>query len=218
MKIAVHDPATGRIVSVLGFPASAVTDAFDNIPEGMGAVEVGEGVRPNTHYLDLDDNLRLVEYPERPGDWAEFDFSTKQWIDPRPPEEPKDPAVVLQEHRQGAVARINRAAGAVRRLYITDIPGQEALYLMKEAEARAWLAETVPDPANHPLIAAEIGITAPSGDEVAQVYLNLAAIYVQAAAQLEHARLGHIAMAEIASTSEAADAVADAFEALLQAL
>lgn len=121
----------------------------------------------------------------------------------------------LVNRRLAAVARINTAAGAIRRLYVTDIPGQEALYLMKEAEARAWLAEAEPDPANHPLIAAEIGITAPTGDEVAQVYLNLAAIYVQAAAQLEHVRLGHIAMAEGAPTPEAADAAADAFVALM---
>lgn len=122
----------------------------------------------------------------------------------------------LVNRRLAAVARINTAAGAVRRLYVTDIPGQEALYLLKEAEARGWLAEVVPDPADYPLIAAEIGITAPTGDEVAQVYLNLAAIYVQAAAQLEHARLGHIAMAETTTTPDAADAAADAFEALLQ--
>lgn len=121
----------------------------------------------------------------------------------------------LANSRLAAVARINVAAGAVRRLYVTDIPGQEALYLIKEAEARGWLAEVEPDPADYPLIAAEIGITAPTGDEVAQVYLNLGALYVQAAAQLETARLGHIAMAETATTPEDADAVADAFEALI---
>ena len=123
--------------------------------------------------------------------------------------------VALTNARLEAVARINAAAGAVRRLYVTDIPGQEALYLMKETEARAWLAEGEPNPADYPLIAAEIGITAPTGDEVAQVYLNLAALYVQAAAQLEHARLSHIAMAETAPTPEEATAVADAFEALM---
>jgi len=122
----------------------------------------------------------------------------------------------LLSGRLAAVARINTAAGLIRRLYVTDIPGQEALYLLKEAEARAWLAEAEPDPAQYPLIAAEIGITAPSGDEVAQVYLNLGALYVQAAAQLETARLGHIAIAETAPTPEAAEGAADAFDLLIQ--
>ena len=214
MKIAVFD-SDGRISAVMQFSGLNADDALANIPPGAFAVEVSPTVRPNTHYIDRLNEDAPVEIPPSPGDWAEFDFTTKQWIDPRPPEEPKDPAVVLQEHRLAAVDRINRAAGAVRRLYITDIPGQEALYLMKETEARAWLAEGEPNPADYPLIAAEIGITAPTGDEVAQVYLNLAAIYIQAAAQLEHARLGHIAMAETAATPEAADAAADAFEALI---
>lgn len=122
----------------------------------------------------------------------------------------------LASSRLAAVARINTAAGTVRRRYVTDIPGQEALYLLKEAEARAWLAEAEPDPVQYPLIAAEIGITAPTGDEVAQVYLNLGALYVTAAAQLETARLGHIAIAETAPTPEAAGAAADAFELLIQ--
>lgn len=121
----------------------------------------------------------------------------------------------LTNARMEAVARINAAAGAVRRLYITDIPGQPAIYQMKETEARAWLADPDPDPADYPFIAAEIGITAATGYEVAQVYLNLGALYVQAAAQLEHVRLGHIAMAETAPTPEDATAVADAFEALV---
>lgn len=123
--------------------------------------------------------------------------------------------VALTNARLEAVARINAAAGAVRRLYITDIPGQPTIYQMKETEARAWLADPDPDLANYPFIAAEIGITAATGYEVAQVYLNLGALYVQAAAQLEHARLGHIAMTETAPTPEDATAVADAFEALI---
>lgn len=66
-----------------------------------------------------------------------------------------------------------------------------------------------------PLISAEIGITAPTGDEVAQIYLNLAGLYV-AAARLETARLGHIALAEAAPDTTSAAAAAQAFAALLQ--
>lgn len=87
--------------------------------------------------------------------------------------------------------------------------------MMKEAEARAWVASADPDPALFPLIEAEIGITGTDAGQVAQVYLNLAGIYVQAAAQLETARLGHIAQAEAADTPEAAAAIAEAFRDLI---
>lgn len=87
--------------------------------------------------------------------------------------------------------------------------------MMKEAEARAWVASADPDPALFPLIGAEIGITGTDAGQVAQVYLNLAGIYVQAAAQLETARLGHIAQAEAADTPEAAAAIAQAFRDLI---
>lgn len=163
----------------------------------------GVGIAPPGQYLEIEE----TELGDLTG-WRVMDGALVRpdgWAD-----------VALTNARLEAVARINAAAGAVRRLYVTDIPGQEALYLLKEAEARAWLADPVPDPADYPLIVAEIGITGSTAYEVAQVYLNLGALYVQAAAQLEAARLGHIAMAETASTPEAAEAAADAFELLIQ--
>lgn len=152
-----------------------------------------------------------IERPARPGPWATWDG--QQWTDPRTS---ADLQAELAQARLAAVAGINAIAGEVRRRYVTDIPGQDALYLLKEAEARAWVASADPDPAQHPLIAAEIGITAPSGDEVAQVYLNLAGLYVAVAAQLETARLGHIALAEAAPDVASAEATAQAFMAILQ--
>lgn len=154
----------------------------------------------------------MVALPPRPGPWAVWQDGA--WTDPRTP---ADLEAELSAARLAAVAAINAASGPIRRLYVTDIPGQEALYLMKEAEARAWVASADPEPTQFPLIAAEVGITAPTAGEVAQVYLNLAGIYTAAAAQLETVRLGHIAQAEAAPTSEAAAAVADAFRALFTA-
>ena len=159
-----------------------------------------------TRYIDADGNPRAL--PAKPGPWARW--SRAGWIDPRTPD---DLAAERALARQQAVAAINAAAGAIRRLHVTDIPGQAALYLMKEAEARGWVAAADPDPSGFPLIAAEIRITAPTGDEVAQVHLNLAALDRQAAARLERLRLGHIARAETAADVAAAEAAARMFVA-----
>lgn len=106
-------------------------------------------------------------------------------------------AQTLAAARVEAIAQINAKASIVRRRFVTDIPGQEALYLLKEQEARDWIAEVERD---FPLIMAEVGLTGDTPDQVAQVYLNLGAIYLQAAAVLEQARLGQIAAVEVAAS------------------
>lgn len=126
-----------------------------------------------------------------------------------------EPEMPLTTAAEWAIGKINALAGQVRRLYVTDIPGQEAIYLMKQQEAKAWVASADPDPAQFPLISAEVGITGSDADQVAQVYLNLAGLYLQAAAQLETARLGHIAMIEAATTGAEIDAALAQFQALI---
>lgn len=106
-----------------------------------------------------------------------------------------------------AISDINAGADAVRRRYVTTITGQDMLYLRKEAEARGYIADPDPVLEHYPLIAAEVGITAPSAWEVAQTYLNMSALWIQAAAQLETARLGAIAAIEVAESTEDLDAI-----------
>ncbi|WP_411838671.1 hypothetical protein [Paracoccus sp. ME4] len=207
VSFAVVDPATGAIVSagrtdvdsLAGLIAGSEFDVIAPVPDMI--VEGGAYWHDGQDWQDL---------PPRPGPWATWDGTT--WVDPRSPAEMEADLIGA---RLMAVAAINAAAGPIRRLYVTDIPGQEALYLMKEAEARAWVASADPDPMQFPLISAEVGITAPTADEVAQVYLNLSGLYTAAAAQLETVRLGHIAMAEAAPTVEAAEAAAQAFRDLV---
>lgn len=74
------------------------------------------------------------------------------------------------------------------------------LYLRKEAEAKAWVADPDPQLASYPLIAAEVGFTAADGAQIAQVWLNMAALWAQAAASIETARLGAIATIDAATT------------------
>lgn len=198
---------------VIGTGEALTTDEMiGSAPPGCTTTGLGDDEYPvpMADYLGADE--RFHPLPPRPGPWAVWDGG--EWTDPRTAD---DLEAELIAARLASVAAINAASGPIRRLYVTDIPGQEALYLMKEAEARAWVASANPDATQFPLIAAEVGITAPTADEVAQVYLNLAAIYTVAAAQLETVRLGHIAQAETAPTAEAAAAVADAFRALFTA-
>lgn len=123
--------------------------------------------------------------------------------------------VTAQDRARQAV---NQARGAARLRYITDIPGQQMVYADKEAQAAAWLADPAPDPAHYPAITAEIGITAPTAHEVAQIYLNEAALWRQISAGIEGVAMAAHAAIDAATTAEACEAVAAGIEGQLAAL
>lgn len=79
MRLAIFDPATGRIQSVMQFSEASVADALLNIPDGYLAVEVAEDVTPATHYVGAED--QPMAFPPRPSDHAVWDG--QEWIDPR---------------------------------------------------------------------------------------------------------------------------------------
>lgn len=129
-------------------------------------------------------------------------------------------AVEMGRHRAAAMEQVNSAVRRVRALFVTDLPGQEMLYIRKEAQARGYLAES-PEPADasaYPLIAAEVGITAPTAAQVAQVYLNLAAIWESVGAALESVRLGAVAAIEVATSRAEIDAALATFATQMEAL
>ncbi len=119
--------------------------------------------------------------------------------------------------RAAAIGRINAIAGALRRTFITSIPGQEMLYLAKEAEARAWVADSAPDMADYPLLSAEIGpgLTAPDAGQLAQLWLNMGAQWRQVAAQIETARLGAVYAVEAAPDEATIAAIEAAYQGAL---
>lgn len=125
--------------------------------------------------------------------------------------------VPLERVKARAVARVNDAASSLRGQYITVIPGQEMIYLAKEAEAVRYLAET-PEPVTldgYPMLAAEVGITAPTAYELAQLWANMSALWRGIAAQIETARLGAIYQIETAPDAAAVDAIVAAAVAAL---
>lgn len=113
---------------------------------------------------------------------------------------------LLAEAKASARVQLTAAISAARVAMITDLPGQDMIYLAKEAEARAWVADPEPDSADYPLLSAEAGITAPDADALAQLWLNLAALWRAAAAQLEALRMAVGSAIDAAATVEDVEA------------
>lgn len=172
------------------------------------SVEAPEGVTDSTHWYRRDTG-QFVAYPPRPGQWAEFDFQQTRWRDMRTAEQK---ARDMDRARNIATAMVNEWAGRQRKRFITDAPGQDLVYMAKEAEAARWIADS-PDSSDltgFPLIAAESGIVADSPHEVAQLWLNMAHVWRQEAARIEAARARAVRAIRDAETEDAALTIADA--------
>lgn len=136
--------------------------------------------------------------PPKPGDSAVFDPAAGAWV--------RDAAALaadLGAAKAAAIAKVNAWAGRERAQHITIAPGQDMIYLAKEAEALRYLADPDPAPAEYPLICAEVGVTAPDAYQIAQIWAQMAALWRQVAAQIETVRLGTIAQIEAAQTETA---------------
>ncbi|NTT87832.1 hypothetical protein [Tabrizicola fusiformis] len=121
--------------------------------------------------------------------------------------------------RLAAIEAVNRCIGEIRARYITAIPGQEMIYLKKEEEARRYIAQE-PEPSSlsdYPMIAAEIGITAPTAWQIAQIWMQMSALLSSTAAGLEGLRLGTIAALDAATTPDSISAILAGFQTSLEA-
>lgn len=147
-----------------------------NLGDNAGYVE--GRYPPEEYYIDPDTRLPVVKAP-KPGPLAEYDYGTRQWV-AKPVEE-------LAQAKATALTQITRMRGQARLAYITDLPGQDMLLTAKLEEARAYVGDTHPDPTEYPLIMSEVGVTAQAPDEVAQVFLNLNALWRAAAGSLDAA-------------------------------
>lgn len=116
-------------------------------------------------------------------------------------------AAQIDAAKAAAGATVNAMVGAIRQRFITTTPGQEMIYLAKEAEARMLALDEAPDPADYPMLAAEVGITAPTLAEVGQVVLNLAVLWRGIGAGLEQVRLATHTRISAATSVEAVNAV-----------
>ena len=110
-----------------------------------------------------------------------------------------------------AIARINAASGLARQQFITTCPGQDIIYIATEREALAYLAAPTADLTAYPLLAAEVGVTAPTAWELAQVWANVSVYWRGVAAQIEGVRMRALVQIETASDPKAVTAVLAAF-------
>jgi hypothetical protein len=118
----------------------------------------------------------------------------------------------LDLYKAEAAKTVKSVVGNARLNYITDLPGQDAIYQAKEAEAKAYLAEAAPVLADYPLLGAETGITAANPTELANLWLTMGNQWRSVAALIEAARMtasGAISGATTAAEIEAALAALD---------
>lgn len=124
-----------------------------------------------------------------------------------------DGAAKLAGLRRTAIARVNARAGEVRGRFITIAPGQEMVYLGKEAEALRYLAAAAPDLADYPFLAAELGITAATPVALATLWRDMAIQWRIIGSQIEQARLGAVAAIEGAVSAAAIEVAVVGWEA-----
>ena len=95
----------------------------------------------------------------------------------------------LSAAKAAATAEVDRQAEAARLLYITPGSAQALVYEAKRHEAISLADDPSPDPADYPLLSAEIGITADTLAEVGDAVLAMAGQWRAVAAQIERVRL-----------------------------
>lgn len=151
---------------------------------------------------------------------AEFNVKTKKTItrDMTPAEEARlFPVPHLNEAKTSALARVRALSQKIRAKYVTDLSGQEMIYLRKEQEARAYVVAGRPDDLTaYPFIAAEVGITGQTAADVAAEYVSQAERWTAVGSQLEAMRLGAIKGIEGAADVAEVDAALSAFHTAME--
>ncbi|MCM0751955.1 hypothetical protein DEA98_13750 [Brucella pseudogrignonensis] len=102
----------------------------------------------------------------------------------------QQPAATLEQIKSTLKAGVDAAAEAERLKYITPGNGQAMTYQQKVAEAQAYKAASNPKAADYPILSSEVGITAETLAEVADIVLSAFAQWQQIGAMIESIRLG----------------------------
>lgn len=205
VKYAVVD-SSGKIVRMGDTSPDMLAAQAD---EGELALNVtGLDISDDTHYFRDNSFMPIPARPASYGDWAVYDFIKRRWMDPRTPEFFERE---FNEGKNSGLLEVNNWAHKIRRQYVTPIEGQTTVYQLKKDEAERFVADANPDLVNYPLISAEIGITADTAENVAEVYLQLNDIFMSTLAKVEGIRLGYIAQLEKAETIGAVNTIIEQF-------
>lgn len=148
------------------------------------------------------------------------------WVPRPPPPPPSDDELAAQAAAELQGAHLNAAqviddlVTAARLRFVTQLPGQEAIYLAKEVEARTFVS-TLPEPdslENFPYLAAEVGITAATPRDLALIWLRKGAQFRDLGAATENRRMAARKALAVAATPEAVAEVLNSLSAALDAL
>lgn len=122
-------------------------------------------------------------------------------------------------------AEIDRAAGMVRKTYLTDIPGQDTTYDRKRREALVAIDDPSPTETKYPLLFASIGIEVPDTgnpktdcDAMCALVKNAEDGMAPVGGKIERLRLGGKKAVNEAQTVEDAQAIANQICASLMLL
>lgn len=118
--------------------------------------------------------------------------------------------VSLETLKSSLKVSIDQAAETERLKYITPGNGQAMTYQQKVDEARAFKAATNPKSTDYPLLSSEVGITAGTIDEVADVILLAFTEWQQIGGAIERTRLSAKRDIDSAKDEAAARQIVDA--------
>ncbi|MBQ0707725.1 MULTISPECIES: hypothetical protein [Brucella/Ochrobactrum group] len=121
---------------------------------------------------------------------------------------PEDLSSLKSALKQG----VDAWAETERLKYITPGEGQAMTYQQKVVEARAFKIASSPKAADYPVLSSEVGITAETLSEVADVVLAAFSLWQQIGAAIEAVRLGAKRDIDAAANEAAARAIVDAIE------
>lgn len=190
----------------------------DGRPTGGGARPVlPEGAVPLAPYSTQD----LPRLRWTGAEWEELEIKEP---DPPSAEEVRATAAAhLAEARKTAARQVNAAVDRFRKRIFTVIAGQDSLYLEKRAEAVAYvrLAERSGEPAtleDYPLLANEVGVTAPSAWQLAQIWLFRSDQFKRVGAETERLRMDAMMRIGAAPDFTSIETIEQDFNAALNSL
>ena len=124
--------------------------------------------------------------------------------------EAEKPSSYLDDQKAILRRSVDQAAETERLKYITPGNGQAMTYQQKVTEAQAFKAATNPKASDYPMLSSEVGITAETIDEVADVVLAAFAQWQQIGAMIESIRLGAKRDIDASEVEAEARAIVDA--------
>ncbi len=174
-----------RAMLAADYPRTSFPDTLDEGDLPLGVVRVVYASRPAEQAGVAVEEATPVRVA---GEWWQS-WSVRQ-----------ETAGELAAAKAAALVEVDRQAEATRLLFITLGSAQALVYEAKRHEALSLAADQSPDPADYPLLSAEIGITAATLAEVGVAVLAMAGQWRAVAAGIERERLGAKAAITAATT------------------